>query len=179
MGTTIFTSDRLHVRQLELSDLDPFYAMLSNPNVMRHVKPTLNYEESKVELDTFISHYSDKERLYSIWAVTTISGNHFVGICGVYQNQKSEYELAYRLLEQYWGIGYGKEIAHNLIKYCFDHLELPELVAHAASANIGSIKILEKEMNFVLEEPSLRTGALGKWFVLKSNEINRSNSTSF
>ena len=167
MECSIFTTPRLSIRKLKPSDLSEYHKMVSNPKVMLHVKAPLNYEESKAELLKFISYYSAKI-FYNIWAVTRVEDEYLIGICGVYKNQNEENEIAYRLLESYWGNGFGKEIATYLISYCTNTLHLSELVAYAYSENIGSIKILENKMNFVSEFQSPKTGVFEKKFVLNT-----------
>ena len=46
----LFDSKRLFVRHLREGDIEGFYKMQSNPNVMKYIKPPMNYEESKEEL---------------------------------------------------------------------------------------------------------------------------------
>lgn len=146
MSDIIFTTDRLTIRPLTLGDLADFYTMQSNPKVMQYVKSPLNHAETKAELAKFIGYYSDPVKFYKIWAVTR--GNKFIGICGVYQNQQSDYELAYRLTESAWGNGYGSEIAVSLIHHSLSKLLLQQLVAYVYAENIPSVKILDKYMNF-------------------------------
>ncbi len=162
----LFRTNRLIVREFVPSDLDAFYKMQSNPNVMRYIKPPLSYEESEAELNLFIKYYTDSDKFYNLWAVVDSDSNDFVGMCGVYQNMQSNYELAYRLKESAWGQGFGSEVAKNLIKYCIHDLELNNLVAYAASNNIGSVKILERNMNFIEEKLHQRTGAMGRKYEL-------------
>ena len=72
----IFTTDRFIIRKLRLDDIEDFYDMQSNENVMRYIKPALNYEESKIELEKFIQGVSwDEEedvRLMAIGCVTEV-----------------------------------------------------------------------------------------------------------
>jgi len=151
MSDIIFSTERLNVRQLTLKDLNDFYEMQSNPRVMLYVKPPLTFEKSKAELVKFIAYYSNPDKFYKIWAVTKNTNNQFVGICGIYQNQKSEYEIAYRLTESAWGNKYGSEIAASLVHYSQSKLNLKHLVAYVYKKNIPSVKILEEHMNFVEE----------------------------
>ena len=140
MSNTIFTSSRLRVRRLTLADFEDFYVMQSNIKVMQYIKPALNRLESKAELLKFINYYSDTEVFYNIWAVENSSKNQFVGILGVYKNQLSEYEIAYRLTEKAWGNAYGSEMASSLIQYALSTLKLPRLVAYVYTENIPSVK---------------------------------------
>lgn len=139
------------VRQLEHSDFDAFYDMQGNDNVMRYVKDTLSYEEAKEELDRFIGYYDDNDRFFNAWAVIGKKSSHFLGMCGVYENEHGETEIFYRFRERYWGQGYGKEIAMRLIDYCTETLGLTDLTAYVDPRNIGSVKILEMRMRPVRE----------------------------
>lgn len=162
MSDIIFTTERLTICHLTLEDIAAFYTMQSNPLVMQYIKPALNYEEAKTELAKFIGYYSDQEKFYNIWAVKLSKTNQFVGICGVYQNQQTDYEIAYRLTEEAWGYGYGSEITISLINHSLGAIKLPRLVAYVYTENIPSVKILEKFMTFVEESVHELTGKMGR-----------------
>lgn len=146
--TNLFESERLHVRHLKPEDLDDFYDMQSNPNVMKYIKPEMDYKEAKKELERFISYYGERKKMFRIWAVVEKRTNSFIGICGVYLNKKNEEEIAYRLRQIYWGNGFGREIAKKLFDFCFETLDYEELNAYVMEKNQGSIKILDKYMTF-------------------------------
>lgn len=86
MATSLFQTPRLTVRRLDPTDLDPFYDMQRNPNVMRYIKPTMTYEEARIELERFIGYYGDHDIFFQIWAVVEKRSGEFVGICGVYSD---------------------------------------------------------------------------------------------
>jgi len=146
-----FKTKRLIIRKLKESDIDGFYDMQSNPNVMKHIKKHMNRNESELELQRFINYYTDKNTFFNIWVVEKILTNEFIGICGVYENDKSEFEIAYRLREKYWKKGFGNEIAKELINHCFEKEKLSEISAYVRIENSSSVNILEKEMEFVTE----------------------------
>ncbi|WP_459209338.1 GNAT family N-acetyltransferase [Aquimarina rhabdastrellae] len=147
----LFATERLDIRKLQSTDIDSFYDMQRNPKVMQYIKKHMNRLESEKELARFISYDKDETKFFNIWAVTRKDDHEFIGICGVYKNDKSEFEIAYRLRELYWKKGYGREIATSLIRYCFDELKLNELTAYVHKENKGSVRILEKEMQFIEE----------------------------
>ena len=146
-----FKTKRLIIRKLKETDIDGFYDMQSNPNVMKYIKKHMNRNESELELQRFINYYTNKNTFFNIWAVEKNLTNEFIGICGVYENDKSEFEIAYRLREKYWEKGFGNEIAKELINYCFEKEKLPEIFAYVRIQNSRSVNILEKEMEFVTE----------------------------
>ena len=45
--------------------------------------------------------------------------------------------------------GFASEIANGLIRYVFTHLQKEYLVAETGELNVGSVKVLEKQMTFV------------------------------
>ena len=145
----IFHTDRFLIRRLLKSDIDAFHDMQGNPNVMRYIKPAMNREESERELDRFMGYYEDYNIRFEIWAIEEKSSNKFVGICGIYENGQFESEIAYRLRELHWGEGIASEVTKGLIKYCYSHTNIRQLCAYVRLDNVGSIRILEREMNFV------------------------------
>lgn len=144
----LFKTERLAVRCLEETDLEPFYEMQSNLKVMQFIKPAMNLEESKKELNRFIAYYDNEAIDFNIWAVREQQTDLFIGICGVYENAKKEFEIAYRLRECFWGNGYGREMARGLIQHCFEQRNFELLKAYVRLGNTGSIKILEQEMHY-------------------------------
>lgn len=149
-----------------MEDLEPFYDMQSNEKVMRYIKNPLNYEESKEELRRFINYYTDTSRFFHLWAIEDKGNQDFIGLCGVYHNDFKENEIAYRLREQYWGKGIGKEVAKALIAYCLDTLDMKQIVANADEGNVGSVRILEGEMRFVERSYNNGRGRYSRKYVL-------------
>jgi ribosomal-protein-alanine N-acetyltransferase len=144
----LFKTERLTVQYLENGDLEPFHDMQSNFKVMQFIKPEMNLEESQKELNRFMDYYHKEHINFNIWAVKEQHTNLFAGVCGVYENAKKEFEIAYRLRERFWGKGYGREMARGLIQYCFEQTDLDLLKGYVRAGNIGSIKILKQEMHY-------------------------------
>ncbi|WP_452224995.1 GNAT family N-acetyltransferase [Lacinutrix chionoecetis] len=166
----IFETERLIIRQLHITDSNGFYDMQSNLHVMQHIKDFMNRAESEKELNKFIEYYDNKNRFFKIWAVVEKKSNVFIGICGVYKNENDEFEIAYRLRELYWKKGFGKEIARNLIAYCFEKANLNEITAYVRVLNNGSVNILEKEMKFKKEFHCEKTNSLERLYKLKKED---------
>jgi len=57
-------------RKFTLEDIEPFYDMQRNPNVMRFIKPTMDCQQSETELKRFISFYSDPTQFFKIGAAS-------------------------------------------------------------------------------------------------------------
>lgn len=166
----IFQTTRLQIRRLQNSDILPFHDMQNNTNVMRYIKPAMNFEQSKKELKRFMGYYENENIYFNIWAVIEKSGDELVGACGVYENENKEYEIAYRFREKYWGNGFGEEVAKRLIQYCFEKEKIKELTAYVYKPNIGSVCILEKEMNFEKEIYSEKGKCMERVYKMKNAE---------
>lgn len=144
----VFETERLTVRYFDNTDQDAFFDLMGNPKVMNPIPvPVLNQEESKRKLIELIDLYkinSDKK----IWAITLKNNSKCIGLCGLIINDEDENEIAYRLREKFWGLGYGTEIAKGLISYGFVKLNFDLITADAQISNLKSIQILEKYLKF-------------------------------
>ena len=118
----IFETKRLRIRKLQKKDKDLFFEMMSNPNVMLPIpqKPMTRLESDQKFNDLFTS---SNPKTKNIWAAAKKENNEFIGICGFLINNEQDDEIAYRLLENNWGFGFGTEIAEGLIDYGFKILK--------------------------------------------------------
>jgi RimJ/RimL family protein N-acetyltransferase len=53
-------------------------------------------------------------------------------------------EVGWRLAKSYWGLGYATEAAQSAIACGFQHLQMEELVAFTAIANLKSRAVMER-----------------------------------
>lgn len=139
----IFETTRLYVRQLEENDGAAFFELMSNPNVMNPIpqKP-FDKEESVSKLAELI--LLEKSSDTKIWCLCKKGCNDLIGICGVLKNDENEDEIAYRIIETFWGNGYGTEIAKGLIDYSFVTMKSDLITADVFIDNVKSVKILNK-----------------------------------
>ncbi|MFT7155387.1 MAG: ribosomal-protein-alanine N-acetyltransferase [Parvicella sp.] len=142
-----FSTNRLHFRKLIESDRAGYFDLMGNPNVMHPIPTkTMTKVESDAHFDTAVhTDFSTSDR--KLLAVDVINGQTNIGIGAFLFNDLGEPEIGYRLREQFWGNGYGSEMAHGIIEYGFNHMNYEIMTGDAAVANIPSIKILEKYMN--------------------------------
>ena len=141
----IFETQRLTVRLLNKNDGDLFFELMSNPNVMNPIPQKIfTRKESDAKLAELISKVETSNTI--IWSLTESGNNKLIGICGFLKNDENDDEMAYRLIERYWGKGFGTEIAKGLIDYSFEKLKVNKITADVNIENIKSSKILEKFM---------------------------------
>jgi RimJ/RimL family protein N-acetyltransferase len=138
---------RLILKTPDLSDLDNLIILRSDPDAMKYTGDDVQKkEEVKEILDFFISYY-DKYGM-GFFSVFEKETNSFVGQAGLFHllfdDTKSEIEIAYRLHKKFWGKGYATELAKAIIQWGFQHLSKDKLIASAYPDNISSQKVLKK-----------------------------------
>lgn len=138
-----FTTHRLFVRPLKEEDAVEFYDMMGNPNVM---SPIPQKAMSKIESDAKLLEFISAPYKKTIWAICEKDKDELIGLAALLINDLEQNEIGYRLREQFWGIGYGTEIAKGLIDYCFNDLHFKFVTADVNVSNMRSIKILSKFM---------------------------------
>ncbi|MES2618067.1 MAG: GNAT family N-acetyltransferase [Bacteroidota bacterium] len=148
----IFETERLFARPIHEMDLEGFYAMHSNPNVMQYTsqKP-MSFDECKTDMQRVMNCYNDPAQTFLVWSVVRKVDNCFIGTCAIILREDNENDMGYRIMEKYWGNGYATEIAAGLIRYGFEVLKKDDLVGVADIRNVASIKIIEKHMIFEKE----------------------------
>lgn len=150
MQQKIFETKRLIFEKLDDLHFNDLFKLLSNQNVHRFFPKALNKVESLEFLKKVKSKY--KEDGFSFWAVIQKKDGIFLGICGLLKQViegTEEVEVGYRILDDYWGNGYGTEAAGGCIQYGQDVLRKHSIIACIREINKQSIRVAEKnEMVF-------------------------------
>ena len=146
----IFETERLLVRKLNTNDSELFFELMSNPNVMN---PTPQKVFTRIESNTKLTELIslEKSSKTKIWSLTEKENDSLIGICGFLKNNENDDEIAYRLIERFWGKGYGTEIAKGLIEYSFENLNFEKITADVNIDNKKSSRILDKFMKPIRE----------------------------
>ena len=140
----LFETERCVVRHLQMSDLEPFHEMQSNPKVMQYVRGEgMTREENEKELPELITKYDQEDNDFWIYAIERKTDGIFIGSCALVKDDNGNDELGYRFLEKYWGLGFGYEICLGLSKYC-KSIGMNFLIGYVADENVASAKILQK-----------------------------------
>jgi [ribosomal protein S5]-alanine N-acetyltransferase len=140
----LFESERLCVRHLTMDDLDNFYKLNSDPDVVRYIRPVKTFAETEMYLKEVIQNYT-KWPYNMRLALLQKDTEQFVGsfaIIPVYETENIQ--LGYSLLKEYWGRGYATEILKAGLNYAFNDLALPEVFAITETGNTASQKVLLK-----------------------------------
>ena len=140
----IYQTERLLIRKLKTSDINPFHEMQGNEKVMRYTDGTAKtYDEDVIDLQRVINFYEKPKNDFWVWAVERKEGNAFLGTIALIKDDENNDEIGYRFLEKYWNNGYAYEAMMGLITYC-KIKGLKELVAEVIVKNKASEHIIKK-----------------------------------
>jgi ribosomal-protein-alanine N-acetyltransferase len=174
-------TDRLILREIELSDDKDMFEMDSDPEVHLYIenKPVGSIEK----IHEVIGMIQLQQQRFGTtrWAVVDKKTNDWLGWCGLkYFNQPLNghinfYELGYRFKKKHWGKGFATEAAKAVIDWGFAKFDIDSLYAITDTKNDNSVKVLQKS-GFELIEVFDYEGDPTNWFELK--RVNRTDTTS-
>lgn len=140
-----FESKRLGIRQLELSDVDNLFEILSDPETMRFYPKTYSKKEVEGWISKSIQSYIDNG--FGLWGLILKTNDQFIGQCGItLQNVDHNVipEIGYHVNKIYWNQGFATEAALSCLRYGFLELKLEEIFIHTSLRNMPSQRIAEK-----------------------------------
>lgn len=174
---TIFTeTERLLLREITFQDEQGMFELDSDPEVHKYLgnKPVATVEESRKIIGNIRNQYLTNG--IGRWAIVLKETNTFIGWGGLklvtepVNNQVNFYDLGYRFIKQFWGKGYGAEVAAASRDYGLNVMKLPEINAYAEAGNAASRRILEKT-GFSFTEYFEDAGDVCAWYALKNSRV--------
>jgi ribosomal-protein-alanine N-acetyltransferase len=176
---TIFAeTDRIILREMIFQDIDDFFEMDSDPEVHRYLG-TIPVTSRQQIADTI--QYVRKQYIENgigRWAIVDKTSNRFIGWTGLklvkdlINNQTNYYDLGYRLIRKYWGLGISTEAAQASLSYAFDKLDLAEIIATVNCENIASNKLVDK-LGFVRLETFYLHNLKHNWYKIDKDNWKR------
>ncbi len=137
-------SDRLYTRYLTMDDLEDFFLINSDEDVMRYIRPVKNKEETKIFLEEIIQKYQTEKYALRL-GLFEKNTDIFIGSFAIIPIEKSDdVQLGYALLKAHWGKGYATEITAAGLQYAFNVLKLCEIFAITNVENFPSQNVLLK-----------------------------------
>lgn len=145
----MFESNRLIYRKLNHNDFKLFYELYSDVNVMKYAY--LDRIESQEEANQVFSKIllsQDNQNEGTQYVVIIKNTNIAIGIVDyeVILNHENGgiYEVGYFIKPEYWGQGFGTEMASSLIDYLFVNSNIHKVVASCNFNNKVSENIMIK-----------------------------------
>jgi [ribosomal protein S5]-alanine N-acetyltransferase len=147
---TILESSRLIFRHHQLSDLEAYCAMESNPESRTYVGGSPRTREAAEE--RFMRIYlPEPEGKLALWAAELKEDGCYVGYCGIYPHFNvigepipMEGTLAFYIAPEFWGMGLATETGRSFLRFGFEELGLQRVVATVQEGNIPSLRVMEK-----------------------------------
>lgn len=140
-------SERLILRPWKDADRRPFAKMSADPSVMEYLMPLTPGEATDAWIDRQLAHLATHG--YCFWAIEVKKDGAFVGavglLCVSYEAHFTPaVEVGWRIARAFWGHGYAPEAAAAAIRFGFETLQLPEIVATTVSDNQKSRRVMAK-----------------------------------
>lgn len=139
---------RLVLKAPQLSDLDNFIALRSDPDVMKYVGEPAMPTREDVKKFLEISMQYQKKYGFGFCSVFEKNSGHFIGQAGLFHlnflDKPPEIQIAYGFHKKFWEKGYATELVRALIQWGFEHLTVKKLVALTHPENRRSSQVLEK-----------------------------------
>jgi RimJ/RimL family protein N-acetyltransferase len=154
MQNIVLKTERLYLEVIQRIHFSDLCGLLSNKRVQRYFPKALNKKETEEFYEKIQKRYNSDG--YCYWAVIRKTDKKFLGICGVIDQTidgQMEAEIAFRLLDTFWGSGYGTEAAKGCINYAKEALEKNSVICLIRSINKASIRVAEKN-GFKFEKES-------------------------
>ena len=142
---TINTS-RLALRWISGDDVDDFYAIYSNPEVMRYWStPPLTDRAAASKLVNEI-HEGFKRRELLKWGIALRTDDTLIGSVTLFHPEFTHRraEIGYALGRAHWGKGYMQETLKAVLTYAFEVLHFHRIEADVDPRNAASIRTLER-----------------------------------
>jgi ribosomal-protein-alanine N-acetyltransferase len=139
-------TQRLRLRQLVPDDLDSYYrSIYADAEVMRFMpggQPQPRETAARF-LERSLRHWD--EQGFGPWGVMLKQDGGLIGHCGLfYVEEVREVEVMYALAQEHWGKGLATEGAKASLRFGFEQLGLPRIVAFVMPENTASVRVIEK-----------------------------------
>ncbi|GIF68545.1 GNAT family acetyltransferase [Asanoa ishikariensis] len=144
------TTERLVLRDFVEDDAEAVFALVDDPEVMRHInggKPASRAAVRERTLPELLRGVPAFGGGRAVWAAEERAGGRFVGWFALRPtdpDQPDVADLGYRLRRDAWGRGYATEGARAVVDKGFGELGVRLVVADTMTVNTGSRRVLEK-----------------------------------
>jgi RimJ/RimL family protein N-acetyltransferase len=123
-------TDRLLLRDIREEDAQAMFEMDRDPDVHRYLgnKPVTKIGEVEEVIRYIQQQYKDHG--IGRWAVIERATGNFIGWSGLkfmteeFNGQNNFYDLGYRFIKKYWGLGYATETALASLEFGFQTMHL-------------------------------------------------------
>ncbi|MFF4851264.1 GNAT family N-acetyltransferase [Streptomyces sp. NPDC001194] len=158
---------RLLLRRWRESDLEPWAAMMADPEVREHLGELLTREQSDAVVARMRAEFDQQG--FGWWALESRESGEFLGRAGLDVVDEgmpfTGVDVGWRLARAAWGHGYATEAGRACLAFGFETLGLPEIIATTTLANVRSQAVMSRigmtrDPAADFEDPSVPEGPL-------------------
>ncbi len=139
-------SSRLSLRAITPADVADFYAVYSNPEVMRYwsTPPLPNIDAASKLINKICKDIEQDEILK--WGIALRPEGNLIGSVTLFHLDFTHRraEIGYALGRAYWGNGYMQETLKAVLNHAFTALNLHRIEADVDPRNVASMRTLER-----------------------------------
>lgn len=143
---TAIETERLLLRPFEDRDVAPYIAIRAKREVARYL-PVIPETEREDWARRLFAMFNEawRERGYGPWAAVERSSGTLIGHMGLrYMPEFDETEVLYAFDAPFWGKGLASEGAAASLRFGFETLGLPKIMAIAIPKNAASRNVMTK-----------------------------------
>ncbi len=162
-NTILLETERLILREAELTDHEFFLNLLNTPKWKQYIGDrgiNTNSDSKDYIQERLINNYSANG--FGFYVMVLKKSESPIGICGFVKRDFLDYQdFGFALLPAYERKGYTYEAGLSTLKYGENHLGFTKILAITSKENAASQKLLEKlgfESNSTIIEPSSGEG---------------------
>ncbi|MFC8502381.1 GNAT family N-acetyltransferase [Pedococcus sp. NPDC057267] len=129
--------------RFQSTDFEAVHAFASNPRVCRFTTWGPNTEDDTRQ---FLREATDTEPTDDGYMLAVLREGAVIGSAAVWTTSGEDRsgEMGYTLHPDYWGRGYGTDVATLLLQLGFNALGLERITATCDPQNLASVRVLEK-----------------------------------
>jgi ribosomal-protein-alanine N-acetyltransferase len=141
---TLFQSERLLIKEFTLADLDYFYQLNGDAEIMQYIRKPRTKAECEILLNQTIEEYKTRPGTGRFSVVDKVTG-FFMGSFALLPLDNSPYfHMGYALLKAFQGKGYATELAIAAQPFIFKTLATDVIKAITHPDNTASQNVLKK-----------------------------------
>lgn len=139
----VFETERLAVRKSTIEDVEIFYRLWTNPQIMSNIGYPNGMLVTHADVESQI-YEGEPTEFQSLLVVTIKLTGQAIGECMMRQSGLDGIaETDVKLLPEFWGNKYGVEVKRGMLDYLFTHTDCQAVEATPNVGNIASIKMQE------------------------------------
>lgn len=145
MEEFILETQRLGLREMNISDIDSLSLILQDERVMYAYNGAFNEEETNAWMQKQLQRYNDFG--FGLWAIVLKESGEMIGQCGITMQEYNDMmvpEVGYLLAYKHWHKGYAIEAATACRDYGFSTLHFDAIYSIIRDNNIASQKVAIK-----------------------------------